>query len=93
MKSNMNLLRRKLNALAIEVEESIVTNISETVNALEVDHAALQEHADNMAEGLKEAVTQIEYLHIKFKETGSGNTVISRSNNLLTDYETFKINQ
>lgn len=33
---------------------------------------------------LKEAVLQIEYLHEKFGETGSGNAVLARARNLLT---------
>lgn len=38
----------------------------------------LQAENARMREALEEAVLQIEYLHEKFKETGSGNNVLSR---------------
>lgn len=40
--------------------------------------------ADELEELLAEARLQIEYLHDKFKETGSGNTVIARIRLALT---------
>ncbi len=42
------------------------------------------EYALRMEEALKNAKLQIEYLHNKFKETGSGNQVLSEINRALT---------
>src|ERR1043166_6710065 len=48
--------------------------------------AATQEHAASI-EMLHEAKSQIEYLHGKFKETGSGNDILSRIDTLLQKHE------
>jgi hypothetical protein len=47
------------------------------VKRLRVENAELRA-------ALNEAVLQIEYLHEKFRETGSGNAVVARIRNLLT---------
>jgi hypothetical protein len=44
-------------------------------------------HADELAEALREAKRQIEYLHGKFQETGSGSAVLSRISQTLAKLE------
>jgi hypothetical protein len=44
----------------------------------------LREENEELRKALAEAVLQIEYLHGRFEETGSGNTVIARSRALLS---------
>ena len=41
-------------------------------------NALLIAAAPELLDACKEAILQIEYLHSKFKETGSGNNVVSR---------------
>ena len=42
--------------------------------------------ADTLAEAAEEATQQIEYLHGKFQETGTGNAVIARLESALAAY-------
>jgi hypothetical protein len=44
-----------------------------------------QEIFQNMQEALQEAQLQIEYLHGKFSETGTGNKVLAKIKEALTD--------
>jgi len=57
-------------------------------NQLEADeHAAHAiNNVDALADALGEALLQIAYLHNKFGETGSGNSVLSRGQTALDDY-------
>jgi hypothetical protein len=50
----------------------------------EMDRAAMADEIVELRAALAEAVLQIEYLHEKFRETGSGNAVVARIRNLLT---------
>jgi uncharacterized protein YllA (UPF0747 family) len=43
--------------------------------------------ADELADVIKEAILQIEYLHNKFQETGTGNAVLSRLKAALEKYK------
>ncbi len=45
----------------------------------------LIQRVKSLEEGLVEARLQIEYLHDKFQETGSGNAVLSNINALIGD--------
>ena len=47
----------------------------------------LAEQRAELLEALKDAVIQIEYLHRKFEETGSGNIVLSRSRAAIANSE------
>lgn len=58
------------------------------VKDLEQKNESLQSQLNEAVELLAEADTQIEYLHQKFKPTGTGNSVLSRIKNFLT-----KLNQ
>jgi hypothetical protein len=49
------------------------------------EDAKLISKAPDMVELLEEAQLQIEYLHNRFKETGSGNNVLSRIDALLKE--------
>jgi hypothetical protein len=42
------------------------------------DAQTLQAENERLREAVGEAINQIEYLHQKFQETGSGNAVLSR---------------
>ena len=46
---------------------------------VDLAHARRIAAAPALLEALRNAVLQIEYLHEKFQETGSGNTIIARS--------------
>lgn len=71
-------------------------------DVLKASKAAMQVYADQetqklrslcekLAGALDESNLQIEYLHNKFKKTGSGNAVIAKNNSALNEYEqTFK---
>lgn len=45
--------------------------------------AMMDKHIEEATDLLREARNQIEYLHIKFQETGTGNAMIVRINNLI----------
>jgi hypothetical protein len=44
----------------------------------------LRAEIERLRAALNEAINQIEYLHNKFRETGSGNAVVARIRHLLT---------
>lgn len=63
-------------------EERVFANCMEEFAQQEVE--ARDELIKEMDEGLKEAYQQISYLHDKFQETGTGNSVLSRIDTLLS---------
>ena len=63
-----------------------VKNLSFVWFQLNDDYEALRTVARGMAEGLEHSKQQIEYLHDKFKKTGSGNTVLSIINRAIDSY-------
>lgn len=52
-----------------------------------ISTAIRETHAAELAEALEEAVRQIEYLHEKFGQTGSGNGVIARCSHVLAKFQ------
>ncbi len=58
----------------------VVQAIRDAADALDQKNRRIAE----LEEALREAVLQIEYLHGKFQETGSGNAAISRARAALT---------
>ena len=49
------------------------------------DYAALRARVARLEEALREAKLQIEYLHGKFQETGSGNSALARIDSALEE--------
>jgi hypothetical protein len=43
----------------------------------------LREENERLREGIRDAILQIDYLHGKFEETGTGNAIISRLETML----------
>lgn len=52
--------------------------MSNDYNKLQRDYAALQVENERLKALCVESLLQIEYLHGKFQETGSGNNVLAR---------------
>lgn len=46
----------------------------------------LEDSIDGLVDALRESTNQIEYLHKKFQETGTGNAVIAKNNTLTEKY-------
>lgn len=50
------------------------------------DYQSLQSERDKLVEVLRECEIQIEYMHEKFKKTGSGNAVLAQISRALKPY-------
>lgn len=77
-----------VNAGVFEVSGYISVNGNTLAERLEADEYAAYaiNHVDSLADALVDCLLQIEYLQGKFKETGSGNSVLSRGQAVLLAY-------
>jgi hypothetical protein len=74
----------------IDKQGNHVLRITGGDNAFQESLANKMGHAEAMLIVLKEAKLQIEYLHGKFKATGSGNQVLAKIESVITDAESIE---
>ena len=72
-------IRSRLDMTLLESFDFLNLHVAKSSYAPTAAILALTEAAPVLLDVLKEAVLQIEYLHSKFKITGSGNAVLSRA--------------
>jgi flagellar biosynthesis chaperone FliJ len=83
MEESLSLKSKKEFALwylNLTTEESVPSHVKQHINAY---LAQLEKERDSAIELLNECRVQLEYLQQKFRETGSGNNVLSRVNTFL----------
>lgn len=63
----------------VKVANADISSLNACIAHLEAERTAAQERITRLKELLEESCRQIEYLHYKFQETGSGNAVLARA--------------